>query len=237
MRNSEILVIIPAKNEQDTVIEVIQSIRALHDWDILLVNDASTDHTATRAEMAGARVLNLATSLGAWGATQTGLRYAEKHDYRIAISMDADGQHRAESLAPLIAPLLNEQAKVSIGAFPERGSLLRRLAWSWFRWLAGVSLSDLTSGLRAYSRPAIQCLASPQATLIDYQDMGVLLLLQQAGLEIIEVPIQMNSRVTGHSRIFSSWWAVGKYMLYTLTLSLARSRPRRIPIKQENSDS
>jgi glycosyltransferase involved in cell wall biosynthesis len=170
-------------------------------------------------------VLNLVCSLGAWGATQTGLRYAVKYKYQTVITMDADGQHKADSLPILFAELeLNQNIDVIIGEFTQRGSISRRIAWSFFRKLSGITIKDLTSGLRVYNRKAICLLASSKASLIDYQDMGVLLLLHHAKLHIKEVSIIMQTRVTGHSRIFNSWWNVGNYMLHTLLLCLIRRK-------------
>ncbi|MCP4702065.1 MAG: glycosyltransferase family 2 protein [Gammaproteobacteria bacterium] len=221
------IVVIPARNEIDTVDVVIKEIKACFSGDVLVVDDASTDGTARAARAAGAEVLSLMFSLGAWGAIQAGLRYALKNDYQAAITMDADGQHEAASLSALQAPIAAGEADVVIGAYPKRGSFARRVAWSMFRSLSGLALDDLTSGLRAYNHAAIKLLASPKATLLDYQDMGVLLLLKKANLHICEVPVAMNDRVSGHSRIFSSWLAVGKYMLYTCTLCAAKNNYKR----------
>ena len=222
--NNPFIVLIPAKNEALTVASVVREIIAHFCADVLVINDASTDNTAEEARQAGATVLTLVCSLGAWGATQTGLRYALQKKYRYAITMDADGQHQADSLPILAASLYDEKTDVVIGAYPQRGSPARRFAWWFFRQLAGISLEDLTSGLRAYNEKAIAVLASPQATLIDYQDMGVLLLLDRENIHIKEVEIAMQPRSVGHSRIFSSWWAVGHYMLQTIALCLARAR-------------
>ncbi|WP_022947216.1 glycosyltransferase family protein [Methylohalobius crimeensis] len=60
-----------------------------------------------------------------------------------------------------------------IGAYPQRGSRARRLAWRFFRALSGFEFADLTSGFRVYRRPALWLLASPRASLLEYQDMGV----------------------------------------------------------------
>lgn len=217
-RGSPVLVIIPAWNEQASVGEVVRQVRFHADVDVLVIDDASTDQTAAMARQAGAKVLCLPVNLGAWGAIQTGLRFARKHGYPLAVSMDADGQHLATSLDPLIAPLLSYQADVAIGSCTPRGSKARKTAWTMFRWFSGLSVRDLTSGLRAYSTPAITLLASSRASLLDYQDVGVLLLLRKAGLRIQEVQVQMRPRTHGPSKIFSSWLKVAEYMLLTLIL-------------------
>ena len=217
-----IIILIPAKNEVGTIAKVINKVKAGLAATIVVIDDASTDETASVARAAGAIVLPLPYSLGAWGAIQTGLRYALKHDFNTAITMDADGQHEAESLPALLAPLTRGQCDVVIGAYPQRGSFSRRTAWAFFRQLSGITLEDLTSGLRAYNRSAIQLLAAKSATLLDYQDMGVLILLHKAGLHVVEIPILMYPRMNGHSRIFNTWWAVSRYMLHTVVLCIAR---------------
>ena len=221
--NSDTLVVIPAKNEAQSIVAVISALKKQHTYDILLINDASTDNTANLAENAGATVINLIQSLGAWGAIQTGLRYAHYHGYAIVMTMDGDGQHAVSSLARVRQPVANQQTDVSIGSYIQRGSPSRHIAWHLFRRLSGLNIDDLTSGLRAYNQSAIALLASPAATLLDYQDMGVLLLLRQEKLRMLDVPVVMREREDGQSRIFSSWWQVLNYMLHTLFLILAKT--------------
>ncbi len=224
VHHKPIIILIPAKNEANTIGKVITEVNAKIAATIVVIDDASTDDTANISRAAGAIVLLLPFSLGAWGAIQTGLRYAAKHGFNTAITMDADGQHEADSIPTLLMPLIEKQCDVVIGSYPQRGSFLRRVAWSLFRQLSGVILEDLTSGLRAYNRSAITLLASNAATLLDYQDLGVLILLHRAGLQVIETSITMYPRVDGHSRIFNSWVAVSRYMWYTGILCLARSK-------------
>jgi len=113
-----------------------------------------------------------------------------------------------------------------IGACPERGSRARHIAWAYFRLLTGFGIEDLTSGFRYYSRDACRVLASEEATLLDYQDVGVLLLLRRAGFGIAEVSVTMLPRQNGISRIFFSWGAVVRYMAETTLLCLARWNTR-----------
>ncbi|TVQ97965.1 MAG: glycosyltransferase family 2 protein [Desulfovibrionales bacterium] len=227
------LVIIPAWNEQASIADVIGHVRALDGFHVLVVDDASTDNTAILAAKAGAEVIRLCVNLGAWGAMQTGMRYARQHGYQTVITMDADGQHLAETLPSLITPLHTFAADVVIGSCTPRGSRARKTAWTMFRWLSGLDIQDLTSGLRAYSSPAVLLLASSRATLLDYQDVGVLLLLRQAGLRIREVQVAMCPRRHGSSKVFSSWLKVGEYMLLTLLLCLSHCLFRPLAKLQE----
>ena len=109
-----------------------------------------------------------------------------------------------------------------IGACPERLSAAKNLAWAYFRWLTRLRIKDFTSGLRAYNHRAMEILARRHASLLDYQDIGVLMLLNRRGLEVIELPVCMSQRQAGHSRVFSSWFAVARYMLQTTVLCIAR---------------
>ena len=96
------------------------------------------------------------------------------------------------------------------------------MAWAYFRFLTGFNFEDLTSGFRYYNSPACFQLADEEATLLDYQDIGVLLLLNKAGFRIREVAVAMNPREVGISRIFNSWPTVARYMAETTLLCAAR---------------
>ncbi len=221
------LIVIPALNESATIADVVARTRMALDCPILVVSDASEDDTADRAREAGAQVLVLPTRLGAWGAIQTGLRWAWRHGYAQVLTLDADGQHPPEAL-----PQLRERLSVSdvvIGTCPQRLSIAKRIAWAYFRMLTRLRVVDVTSGLRAYGDSAIALLARPEASLLDYQDIGVLLLLAGQGLKLEELPVAMKPRQCGRSRVFSNWFQVSRYMIHTTVLCLARIK-RRLPV-------
>ena len=214
------LIVIPAKNEAASIGPVVRAVRAHGYLDVLVVDDGSDDETGRIAREAGALVLRAPLAQGAWGAMQTGIRYAVRHNFTSVITMDADGQHRTEEIERLLHA--SQFADVVIGACPSRGSPARKFAWLLFRRLTGFALEDLTSGFRLYNANACKVLAGEAATLIDYQDMGVLLVLRRAGLTFSEVEVRMSARVDGISRIFYSWWAVVRYMLETTVLCFAK---------------
>jgi hypothetical protein len=217
-------VIIPAYNEEKTIVKVIESIGQVLDTDIIVIDDNSSDNTAAQARQTGAEVLSLPLRLGTWTSTQTGFRYALQQGYQLAVTFDADGQHMAQSIPDILTPVVAGDADVSIGSFPERGSRSRKLAWKLFQRLAGINLEDLTSGLKAYNRRSMELLLSAQAYLFDYQDLGALLFLLQNGFRIHEVPVTMLKREHGHSRIFSNWWKVSRYMLFTSILCASKHK-------------
>jgi len=216
------LVVIPACNEAATVRAVVHGIREGLGLPVVVVDDASTDATSREAALGGAIVLHLANRLGAWGAMQAGMRYAVKKRCRTVVTCDADGQHQPADIAVLLDTLAAGGNDVVIGSCPQRGSALRHVAWCLFRCLGRMSISDLTSGFRAYNHASLRLLASPAATLLDYQDVGVLLLLRDARMRIGEVDVCIGPRVSGKSRIFNSWFAVGRYMFQTLLTILSK---------------
>jgi hypothetical protein len=218
MKRSTLAVLVPAWNEEVTVADVVSKIRNDCQYDVIVINDASTDQTAERAAAAGATVLNLPINLGAWGATQTGIRFALKRGYRQVITMDADGQHLPAAIPDLLVPIAAGEADMVIGSCTQRGSRARKMAWRFFRGMTGLEIEDLTSGFRAYDLAAMKILASKKATLLEYQDVGVLLLLIHAGLRMREIKVPMCVRVSGSSKIFSSWFKVAEYLLLTLIL-------------------
>jgi len=225
--NQRLLAIIPARNEAATVGEIVRRVRAVVQGEILVVNDYSDDDTSEQARRAGAKVIDLPFRLGAWGAAQTGLRYAKRNRFNVALTLDADGQHHPEELPVLLDGWRQSGANVAIGTFPERLSAAKRLAWRYFRLLTGIGVQDFTSGLRVYDRRAISVLASRKASLFDYQYLGVLMLLRRKGLRLHEVPTVMSPRRSGGSRVFSSWPMVARYMLHTTVLCFAQFGGRR----------
>ena len=103
---ARLLVVVPAWNEEDSVAAVVTEVRALPGQvDVLVVDDGSTDSTATAAAAAGALVCRLPFNLGVGGAMRTGYRYALRHDYDVVVQIDADGQHDASYIPCLLSRL------------------------------------------------------------------------------------------------------------------------------------
>ena len=221
-RAAQCLAVMPARDEAATVASVVEGVRAVLGCTVLVVDDGSSDTTADVARAAGAEVLRLPLGLGAWGATQAGIRYALRNGFTKVITLDADGQHVPESLPMLIEAHDRTGANVVIGTCVERLSRAKRIAWHYLRFLTGLKLTDFTSGLRLYDERAIKVLAGQEASLLDYQDVGVLMLLSRSALTIAETPVPMLPRRLGHSRVFASWWVVARYLLHTTVLCLAQ---------------
>lgn len=221
------LLVIPAYNEEGSIADVVAACRAAMAAEVLVVSDDSSDATEINAYMAGARVMRLPLRSGAWIATQAGLRWARRHGYTHALTLDADGQHDPAHFPRMLDQALDLAADLVIGTFTERHSAPRRLAGVWFRALTGLDVRDLTSGMRVYGPRALEAVTRPQATLLDHQDLGVLLLCRRSGLRMIEVDAPMRPRANGKSHVFSSWFKVIAYMMQTTAICLAGVLPWR----------
>jgi glycosyltransferase involved in cell wall biosynthesis len=220
-----ILVVIPAQDEALTIGPLLADIRTRCGFDIVVIDDGSKDATAAIARENGAVVLPHLRALGAWKATQTGLRYAYNRSYEGVITMDADGQHLPTEMTALLSKMDN--VDVVIGSCISRGSFLRHVAWNSFRLMSGINVKDITSGFRLYNLAALRVLSAKEATMLEFQDLGVLLLLRSLGLSIEEVNVDMDERISGKSRIFNSWFSVSSYMLTTAIVCLTKAIPLR----------
>ena len=233
-------IVMPAFNEGKTIANILDEVRAVCSHSIYVVDDASSDNTREQASDAGAVVLPLVNQLGAWGATQAGIRFAISAGHDAVVTMDADGQHTPEYIEQLLAPLREGSADVCIGSWPQRGSRLRDIAWRLLRATSGMRIEDLTSGFRAYNRRSIEVLSGWRATYIEFQDVGVLALLLNSGMRIVDTPTPMRDRQDGHSRIFHTWRMVIYYMLHSLLLGITK-RPikpyRSMPFRRDGASA
>lgn len=225
-----ILVIIPAYNEEASIGSVIREVREhAPEADILVINDGSTDRTESCAREAGAKVLTLPYNVGIGGGMQTGYLYAKQMGYDIAVQMDADGQHPAEELRKLIAGITEQDLVIGsrfLGEATFRSSTARRMGIAFFSrlvsWVTGERFTDTTSGFRAAGRKVIELYARYYPT--DYPEVESIVYLKHQGCRIAEIPVEMRPRTTGRSSITP--WRSAYYMV-KVTLSVLMSALRR----------
>ena len=204
-----ILVIIPAYNEEGSVGKVVEEIHThLPQVEVLVVSDGSTDRTSERAKVSGATVLELPFNLGIGGAMQAGYKYAYEKGYDIAIQVDADGQHDPKEIGKLLRALEEKKIDVALGSrfigdSEYKSSVMRRIGIAIFSGVISAivkqKITDPTSGFRAANRKAIELFASnyPQ----DYPEPEAVVLLHQCRLKMGEVPVGMSERYSGESSI------------------------------------
>ena len=204
-----LLIMIPAYNEETNLPQTIQNIRtSVPNVDHLVINDCSTDRTKELLRKTHTPYLDLPVNLGIGGGVQTGYRYALEHNYDIAIQFDGDGQHDAAYIKDLIAPIESGQADVVIGSrfITKEGfqsSAMRRFGIAFLstliRLLCGVRVKDVTSGMRAVNRKMIEEYARNYAQ--DYPEPEAILTAGLMKARIQEVPVQMHERQGGTSSI------------------------------------
>lgn len=216
----------PAHNEAKNLPRVFAELhRCVPDLDVIVINDASQDETATVAGQAGVQIVSLPCNLGYGGAVQTGFKYALERGYNYAVMLDADGQHDAACVPALLAPVIAGEADVAIGS-RFLGSMAYKASWAkqvgmaifgaLVAKLTGHRVTDATSGFQALNRRVLAFLARDNYPS-DYPDADTLLLLHYAGFRVVEVPVRMRDRLTGVS-MHSSWKVI--YYIFKMLLSI-----------------
>src|SRR5439155_7567663 len=203
------LAIVPAFNEEASVGRVIDEIRAFDPgFEVVVVDDGSTDRTAGVADDRGAHVIRLPFNLGIGGAMQTGYRYAFEQGYDLAVQVDGDGQHDPAQLPLILKPVLDGNADLVVGsrfAGPGayRSTMARRIG---IRIFAGVvsavvrqRVTDTTSGFRAVNRKGIALFASDYPH--DYPEVEATVMCVKHKLRLTEVAVEMRERSGGRSSI------------------------------------
>jgi glycosyltransferase involved in cell wall biosynthesis len=225
--------VVPAFNESGAIGRVVGEIRAARPGiDVVVVDDASTDDTASVAEALGATVLRLPFNVGIGGAVQTGFRYALEEGYERAVRLDGDGQHDAAEIGRLFESLERDGADLVIGSrFVDGGGsyrppLARRLGIRVFArlvsLLGGQRVTDTTSGFIALDRAGIELFAREYPH--DYPEVEATLVALRSGLRLSQVQVVMRERETGASSItfVRSLYYIVKVLLALLVASLRR---------------
>lgn len=205
------LVIVPALNEESNIGQVVEDVLGSGlGLDVVVIDDGSRDRTAEVARAHGARVIKLPFNLGIGGAVQTGLKFAFRHGYDVAIQIDGDGQHVPSEIPHLLAPLQSREADVVIGsrylgARHYRTPFMRRLGMVIFSavnsMLIGQRITDNTSGFRAFNRRAIGFLCAHYPS--DYPEPEAVVILGRNGFRLKESAVKMRQRLAGESSIGS----------------------------------
>lgn len=208
--DKKILVIIPAYNEEESILNVVNRLkRACPQVDYVIINDCSTDNTVQICKKNNLNYIDLPINLGIGGGVQTGYRYAVSNQYDITIQMDGDGQHDPTYIETIVTPILNGQADMVIGSrFIEKNdgfqsSFMRRLGITFLKWLlflcCGIKINDTTSGFRACSKELTNFYSLNYAQ--DYPEPEAVIAAVLTGFKVKEVAVKMNEREGGTSSI------------------------------------
>jgi len=237
------LAVVPAYNESETIAGVIDSLgEHAPGFDVLVVDDGSTDDTGALAREWGAVVLRHPFNLGIGGTVQSGFAYALENGYDRMVQVDGDGQHMAEEIRTLCAAM-DEDPSIDIvcgsrfltdNGYPAPVS--RRTGIHIFAFLlsriVGQRVSDPTSGFRLYNRRGIALFARDYPH--DYPEVEAVLMVHFHRLRMREVPVRMLERGGGRSSIGS-----GKSVYYMVKVLLAIfvGLMRRRPVVDPGDDA
>jgi hypothetical protein len=221
-----VVVVLPAFDEADTVGDVVGSIPTIVDGLRLVpvvVSDGSTDRTAAAARDAGALVTELPINRGGGLALRVGYEIALELGAEIVVTMDADGQHLAEELPIMLAPILAGEADYVngsrlLGDF-ERDSVIRHVGVHVFSRivsvLTGRRITDPSSGYRAARADLLEGLVLEQDR---FWTSEILIEALRHRARVVEVPVTIVARASGESKKPASLrygWQFSKVIIQT----------------------
>ncbi|MDT7579925.1 MAG: hypothetical protein QOK35_1189, partial [Pseudonocardiales bacterium] len=211
-RRPRVLVFIVAYNAESTMTSVLERIPAQvfddYDCEVLVVDDASADHTFERAQEFGhahpevrTTVLRNGRNQGYGGNQKVGYTYAIERGFDVVVLVHGDGQYAPEELPRLLAPLRDGQADAVFGSrmmtafgalrggMPPYKYVGNRLLTALQNALLRTHLSEFHSGYRAYSVPALRRIRFPLNSNDFHFDTEIIIQLLSAGQRIVELPI------------------------------------------------
>lgn len=199
-----VLAIIPAYNEEESIVSTVEElVSSGAPCDYVVIDDGSSDRTRQICLDHGFNLVSHPTNLGLTGGFQTGVRYALEHGYDAAIQFDADGQHVPAHIAQMVDEMERTGADIVIGSrFVNGGKSLSarmigsRLLTALIRLTCGKTITDPTSGMRLYDRAMMEEFArrfdfGPEPDSVAY--------LMRHGAKVREVQVQMRERAAGES--------------------------------------
>ncbi len=195
MNKRKISVIIPAYNEEDGLEPALSGLMPLareKGWEVIVVNDGSTDNTGDIASKQGAKVISHPQNKGYGASLKTGIRNAEGE---IVVIMDSDGQHKADDIERLLEHtdkyemVVGSRSKDVLVRAPGK-KLLSIVA----NFLSGVKIPDLNSGFRAFYRDKVESFMHFCPNGFSFSTTITLAFLRE-GFNVKYVPIDAASRV------------------------------------------
>lgn len=191
------IIIIPAYNEAAKIGEVISSVRLAGDWDIVVIDDGSTDATVESAKSAGAMVLRHGINRGQGAALKTGVEFASRSGYDTAVFFDADGQMVPEEIKMLLDKLAQGYDAVlgsrNLGQAPNMPFSRRLLKWAaliFTRMTTGLQLTDTHMGFQAWTVTALKKINLDQDRMAHASQ--ILAEIARNKLKYIEVPVTIR---------------------------------------------
>ena len=190
-------VIVAAYNEAAAIARVVTDLKRSR-YQVVVIDDGSTDGTARIASAAGATVIKHPLNLGQGAALQTGIDYALSQAAEVVVTFDADGQHRASDINCLLDALDRERAEFALGSrflghspnLPALRRLLLRAATLFTHLTTGLVLTDTHNGLRTMTRRGAQAIRLRQNRMAHASE--ILGQIAASGLRYVEVPVTIE---------------------------------------------
>ncbi|MCB0648963.1 MAG: glycosyltransferase family 2 protein [Saprospiraceae bacterium] len=201
----KVLIIVPAYNEAEVIGQTLESLEGAQ-YDVLVVDDGSTDATSNVAGQFDVSVISHVRNMGQGAAIRTGFAYALSHKYDAVVTFDADGQHAVENIEMLIDWLEEKVVDICLGtrfgstvsAIPwKRKALLQCARWVDFAF-SGILLSDSHNGLRAIRTEALKNMV----LLSDRMEHAseIIWEVKRLHLKYHEVPVMIYYRRFAHKK-------------------------------------
>jgi glycosyltransferase involved in cell wall biosynthesis len=225
-----VLCVVVAHNEAANLPLVVADIRAQRpSLDILVVDDGSTDRTASVLSRLGVKWVQLPERMGVGCAMRTGLRYAARNGYDVVVRVDGDGQHRADDIGALLDALERSRVDVAVGSRYQIEQPVRRSQRLLSAVLSTVTrqrVTDPTSGFCAFGPRAMRMLAEHHPT--GYPEPELRLFVERNALSVVEVGVRPRSRFHGRTSL-----TAGRIIATTARVALALAVvPWRRPVQE-----
>ena len=227
LKTSDVLVVVPAYNEAASIGQVIDGIHS-HGFQVLVIDDGSSDETPFVARQRNALVLSLPFNVGVGGALRCGFRYAVENGFSAVIQCDADGQHVPSHLIDLLEAANRTDAHMIIGSrfgsetTTHDPTLLRRFAMLALSKVAQYAtkhrITDSTSGFRLIQQPLLGELAAHLPAYYLGDTFEAVVVAGRAGYHVEEIGVAMAPREYGSSSSgnFRSIVLIGKVLTTVL---------------------
>lgn len=221
MEKLNVSVIIPCFNEERTIGDIVKSILQRYpDFEIIVIDDGSSDESANIAASAGAQVIRHPYNIGNGASIKTGIRNASGD---ILVFMDGDGQHDPDDISKLIDSIDKFDMVVGARSFKSQASFGRAFGNIVYNWIASYvskfHILDLTSGFRAVKSDVAKGFLYLLPNTYSYpttMTLGVL----RSGMSVKYIPIQVCKRRTGLSNINILHDGVRFFMIITRICTL-----------------
>jgi glycosyltransferase involved in cell wall biosynthesis len=227
LQANDVLVVVPAFNEAASIGQVLDGIQS-HGFQVLVIDDGSTDETSVVAHQKNIIVLSLPLNVGVGGALRCGFRYAVENGFAAVIQCDADGQHLPSHLIDLVDATNKTASHMMIGSrFGSENtthdpSLLRRFAmWTLSKVAQRATkniITDSTSGFRLIRQPLLGELALNLPAYYLGDTFETVVVAGRAGYHVEEIGVAMAPRLhgTSSSGSFRSIALIGKVLTTVL---------------------